>query len=126
VGVHVEGETRVWYNEDLESRNFIIPGIIAIIIMIAGAILTSMVVAREYENGTMETIRTLPITAGSSSLGKAIPYFLIGEVCSGGGETVREAHKLMTCGRALRTVPERDACALLLMQTTSSSYPRSI
>lgn len=80
VRVPVEGEIRVWFNEDLESRNFIIPGIIAIIIMIAGAILTSLVVAREYENGTMETIRTLPITAGEFILGKAIPYFLIGAV----------------------------------------------
>ncbi|MCF8062980.1 MAG: ABC transporter permease [Deltaproteobacteria bacterium] len=80
VRVPVEGRIRVWFNEDLESRNFIIPGIIAIIIMIAGAILTSLVVAREYENGTMETIRTLPVTAGEFILGKAIPYFLIGAV----------------------------------------------
>ena len=56
----VEARIRVWFNEDLESRNFIIPGIIAIIIMIVGAMLTSLVIAREYENGTMETIRSLP------------------------------------------------------------------
>lgn len=57
----VEARIRVWFNEDLESRNFIVPGIIAIIIMIVGAMLTSLVIAREYENGTMETIRSLPI-----------------------------------------------------------------
>lgn len=74
----VEGDIRVWFNEDLESTNFIVPGIIAIIIMIVGAILTSLVVAREYENGTMETIRALPITAAEFLIGKAIPYFLIG------------------------------------------------
>ncbi len=74
----VEGRIRIWFNEDLESRNFIIPGIIAIIIMIVGAMLTSLVIAREYENGTMETIRSLPIGAGELLLGKAIPYFLIG------------------------------------------------
>ena len=74
----VEGRIRIWFNEDLESRNFIIPGIIAIIIMIVGAMLTSLVIAREYENGTMETIRSLPISAGELLLGKAIPYFLIG------------------------------------------------
>jgi ABC-2 type transport system permease protein len=74
----VEGRFRIWFNEDLESRNFIIPGIIAIIIMIVGAMLTSLVIAREYENGTMETIRSLPISAGELLLGKAIPYFLIG------------------------------------------------
>jgi ABC-2 type transport system permease protein len=74
----VEGRVRVWFNEDLESRNFIVPGIIAIIIMIVGAMLTSLVIAREYENGTMETIRSLPIRAGEFLVGKAIPYFLIG------------------------------------------------
>ena len=74
----VEGRIRVWFNEDLESRNFIVPGIIAIIIMIVGAMLTSLVIAREYENGTMETIRSLPIRAGEFLIGKAIPYFLIG------------------------------------------------
>lgn len=74
----VEARIRVWFNEDLESRNFIVPGIIAIIIMIVGAMLTSLVVAREYENGTMETILSLPIQAGEFLTGKAIPYFLIG------------------------------------------------
>ena len=73
-----DGRIRVWFNEDLESRNFIIPGIIAIIIMIVGALLTSLVIAREYENGTMETIKSLPIKAGELLLGKAIPYFFIG------------------------------------------------
>jgi ABC-2 type transport system permease protein len=74
----VEGRIRVWFNEDLESRNFIIPGIIAVIIMIVGAMLTSLVVAREYENGTMETVRALPIRSGEFLIGKAIPYFFIG------------------------------------------------
>jgi len=74
----IEGRIRVWFNEDLESRNFIIPGIIAVIIMIVGAMLTSLVIAREYENGTMETIKSLPISAGELLIGKAIPYFLIG------------------------------------------------
>lgn len=74
----VEGRIRIWFNEDLESRNFIIPGIVAIIIMIVGALLTSLVIAREYENGTMETIKSLPVSAGEFLLGKAIPYFFIG------------------------------------------------
>jgi len=73
----VEGRVRVWFNEELESRNFIVPGIIAVIIMIVGAMLTSLVIAREYENGTMETIRSLPINAVEFLTGKAIPYFLI-------------------------------------------------
>ena len=74
----VEGRIRIWFNEDLESRNFIIPGIIAIIIMIVGAMMTSLVIAREYEDGTMETIKSLPIHAGEFLLGKSIPYFFIG------------------------------------------------
>ncbi len=73
----VEARIRVWFNEELESRYFIVPGIIAIIIMIVGALLTSLVIAREYENGTMETIRSLPIRAEEFLVGKAIPYFLI-------------------------------------------------
>jgi len=73
----IEGAIRVWFNEDLESRVFIVPGIIAIIIMIVGALLTSLVIAREYENGTMETIRSLPLRPEEFLLGKAIPYFFI-------------------------------------------------
>jgi ABC-2 type transport system permease protein len=73
----VEGRIRVWFNEDLESRKFIVPGIIAVIIMIVGAMLTSLVIAREYENGTMETIKSLPIRAEEFLTGKAIPYFFI-------------------------------------------------
>jgi ABC-2 type transport system permease protein len=76
----VEGRIRVWFNEELESRNFIVPGIIAIIIMIVGAMLTSLVIAREYENGTMETILSLPIKAEELLTGKAIPYFIIGVI----------------------------------------------
>jgi ABC-2 type transport system permease protein len=76
----VEGRIRVWFNEDLESRNFIVPGIIALIIMIVGALLTSLVIAREYENGTMETIRSLPVRAVEFLAGKALPYFFIAMV----------------------------------------------
>ena len=76
----VEGRVRVWFNEELESRNFIVPGIIAIIIMIVGAMLTSLVIAREFENGTMETLLSLPIRAGEFLIGKSIPYFCIGMI----------------------------------------------
>jgi ABC-2 type transport system permease protein len=74
----VEGLIRVWFNEDLESKNFIIPGIIALIVMISGAMMTSLVIAREYESGTMETIMSLPVTASEFLYGKSIPYFFIG------------------------------------------------
>ena len=67
----IDARVRVWFNEDLDSRNFVVPGIIAVIIMIVAAMLTSLVIAREYENGTMETIKSLPIGAGEFLLGKA-------------------------------------------------------
>ena len=73
----LEGRIRIWFNEDLESRNLIVPGIIGIIIMIVGAMLTSLVIAREYENGTMETLKSLPLNAWELLAGKAVPYFLI-------------------------------------------------
>ena len=76
----VDARIRIWFNEDMESQNFIVPGIIALIIMIVGAILTSLVIAREYENGTMETILSLPVRAGDFFIGKALPYFFIGIV----------------------------------------------
>ncbi len=74
----VDARIRIWFNEEMESRNFIVPGIFALIIMIVGAILTSLVIAREYENGTMETILSLPVSAGDFFIGKALPYFFIG------------------------------------------------
>ncbi|HOO00030.1 MAG TPA: ABC transporter permease [Syntrophales bacterium] len=73
----LEGRIRIWFNEDLESRNLIVPGIIGVIIMIVGAMLTSLVIAREYENGTMETLKSLPLGAGEFLVGKALPYLLI-------------------------------------------------
>jgi ABC-2 type transport system permease protein len=76
----VDARIRIWFNEDMESRHFIVPGIIALIIMIVGVILTSLVIAREYENGTMETILSLPVSAGEFFTGKALPYFFIGIV----------------------------------------------
>lgn len=75
--IPVEARMRVWFNEEMESKNLIIPGIIGVIIMIVGAMLTCLVIAREFENGTMETIKSLPIDAGTFFIGKAIPYFVI-------------------------------------------------
>ncbi len=71
---------RVWFNTDLESKNYIIPGLIAIIMMIIAALLTSLTVAREWERGTMEQLISTPVTAGELILGKLSPYFAIGVV----------------------------------------------
>lgn len=68
---------RVWFNTDLESRNYIIPGLIAVIMMIVGALLTSLTVAREWERGTMEQLISTPVRAGELILGKLLPYFAL-------------------------------------------------
>ena len=77
VGV-VDLEPRVWFNEGLDSRNFIIPGVVAIILALVGAQLTSLTVAREWERGTMEQLISTPVTAFEFMLGKLVPYFMIG------------------------------------------------
>jgi len=71
-------QSRVWYNEDLESRNFIIPGIVALIMALVGAQLTSLTISREWERGTMELLVSTPVTPMEVMLGKLMPYFVIG------------------------------------------------
>jgi ABC-2 type transport system permease protein len=74
----IDARGRVWFNAELESKNSIIPGLIAIIMMIIAALLTSLSVAREWENGTMEKILSTPLKGRELVLGKLIPYFAIG------------------------------------------------
>ena len=74
----VELRPRVWFNADLESRNYIIPGLIAVIMMVIAALLTSLTVAREWEQGTMEQLISTPVKAPELIIGKLIPYFTIG------------------------------------------------
>jgi ABC-2 type transport system permease protein len=69
---------RIWFNEDLESRNYIIPGLIAVIMMVIAAMLTSLTIAREWERGTMEQLISTPVKPGELILGKLLPYFAIG------------------------------------------------
>jgi ABC-2 type transport system permease protein len=69
---------RVWFNAELRSRNFLVPGLIAIIMTLIGTLLTAMVVAREWERGTMEALMVTPVRIGEVLLGKLIPYFLLG------------------------------------------------
>ncbi|OHE85016.1 MAG: hypothetical protein A3G75_14260 [Verrucomicrobia bacterium RIFCSPLOWO2_12_FULL_64_8] len=70
--------TRVWFNADLESKNFIIPGLIAVIMGLIAALLTSLTIAREWERGTMEQLISTPVKASELILGKLVPYFVIG------------------------------------------------
>ena len=71
-------EARVWFNEDLESRAFIIPGVVALVMALIGALLTSLTVAREWERCTMEQLLSTPVRPVEIMLGKLLPYFLIG------------------------------------------------
>ena len=74
----VDARIRVWYNPDLVSRNFIVPGLIAVILMIIVANLSSLTVAREWENGTMEQLLSTPVRPSEMALGKLAAYFLLG------------------------------------------------
>ena len=76
--VPVDVEPRVWFNEDLESKNNIIPGIIAVIMSMIAALLTSLTIAREWEHGTMEQLASTPVRGTELVLGKLIPYFGLG------------------------------------------------
>jgi ABC-2 type transport system permease protein len=69
---------RVWFNQTLKSKNFIVPGLIAIIMMVVTVLLTSGTVSREWERGTMEQLISTPLQAGELIMGKFIPYFCIG------------------------------------------------
>lgn len=75
---YIKPEMRFWFNEELESRNFLIPGSIAIIMTLIGTLLTALVVAREWERGTMEALMSTPISIIELLSGKLIPYFILG------------------------------------------------
>ena len=73
-------EPRVWFNASAESRNFIIPGSITVIMTVIGALLTSLVVAREWERGTMESLLASPVTRAELLLSKILPYYGLGMI----------------------------------------------
>ncbi len=74
----IESRTRVWYNEELLSRNMIVPGLVAVIMMIIAAMLTSLTIAREWERGTMEQLAATPVSRAEVVLGKLLPYVGVG------------------------------------------------
>jgi len=76
----VNAEFRIWYNPELRSTNFIVPGLIAVVMMIVTAMLTSLTVAREWETGTMEQLISTPARPLEIIMGKLVPYFLLGIV----------------------------------------------
>ena len=74
----LEGQTRIWFNEELESKNYFIPGLVAVIMSIIGVLLTGQVIAREWEKGTMELLISTPVRKGELIIGKLLPYFFLG------------------------------------------------
>jgi ABC-2 type transport system permease protein len=80
---HVKGqrialEPRFWFNPELRSRYFLVPGCIAIVMTLVGTLLTALVVAREWERGTMEAMMATPISTTELIIGKLLPYFVLG------------------------------------------------
>ena len=74
----VQAETRIWYNPTLESKNMIVPALIAVIMSVIAALLTALTIAREWERGTMEQLASTPVSRFEVILGKLLPYLLIG------------------------------------------------
>ncbi len=74
----IRAEPRVWFNPNLNSRYALLPGAVAIVLTLIGTLLTSLVVAREWERGTMEALLATPISAGELIVGKVVPYFVLG------------------------------------------------
>lgn len=107
----IDARVRVLYNNELKSRNFIVPGLIAVILMIIAALLTSLTVAREWENGTMEQLLSTPVRPAELLLGKLSAYFLLG---------MADMAIALAVGVGIFGVPMRGS--LLLLMVTSGLY----
>jgi ABC-2 type transport system permease protein len=102
-------QSRVWFNEDLESRNFVIPGVVAMVLALVGAQLTSLTISREWERGTMESLISTPTTPMELLVGKIAPYFAIGML---------DAAFCLTLAVFWFAVPFRGSLATLLLTTS--------
>lgn len=102
----VTPQTRIWFNEALRSRNMIVPGLVAVIMMIIAAMLTSLTIAREWERGTMEQLASTPVSRLEIVIGKLLPYLAIGLV---------DVIAVAGLGVVLFRVPFRGAPLLLLV-----------
>ena len=76
----VVAQSRMWFNEVNESRYFLVPGLIVLIMTLIGALLTALVMAREWERGTLEALFVTPVRTDEILLGKTIPYFVLGVI----------------------------------------------
>lgn len=78
--VPVDARMRIWYNSTLESKNYVVPGLIAVMLMLISALLTSLTIAREWEMGTMEPLMSTPLRPAEIVLGKMAAYFVVGAI----------------------------------------------
>jgi drug efflux transport system permease protein len=76
----VDEQVRILYNNTLESKNYVVPGLIAVILMIIAALLTSLTIAREWEMGTMEQLMSTPVRPSEIVLGKMLAFFVVGAI----------------------------------------------
>jgi ABC-2 type transport system permease protein len=106
--VLIEPQVRIWYNEDLSSTNFIIPGLLVVILMMLAALLTSQTIVREREQGTIEGLVVSPVTAGELIAGKLLPYV---------GIAWADVALIAGAGSLLFHVPMRGQPALFLTLT---------
>jgi ABC-2 type transport system permease protein len=97
---------RAWYNPEMDSRMVVIPGIIALVMVVIAAMLTSVTVAREWETGTMEQLISTPIRIPELVLGKVVPYFAIG---------LTDVAIAVAMGRWMYDVPLRGSTGLLFL-----------
>jgi ABC-2 type transport system permease protein len=104
----VQAQTRVWYNSSLESKNYVVPGLIAVILQIIAALLTSLTIAREWEMGTMEQILSTPLRPAEMVLGKMFAYFVVG---------VADSAIAVLVGVFIFQVPLRGSLPLLAFST---------
>jgi len=104
----VDARLRVWYNSSLESRNYVVPGLIAVVLQIIAALLTSLTIAREWEMGTMEQILSTPLRPAEMVLGKMLAYFAVG---------LTDAAIALVVGVFVFDVPFRGSLLLLAVST---------
>lgn len=104
----LRAEVRTWYNPTLESRNMIVPGLIAVIMMTIAAMLTALTIAREWERGTMEQLASTPATRLEIILGKLLPYVAIG---------VADVALIVMAGLVVFGVPFRGSVVVFFAQT---------
>jgi len=104
----VDARMRVWYNSSLESKNYVVPGLIAVILQIIAALLTSLTIAREWEMGTMEQLLSTPLRPAELVLGKMLAYFAVG---------VADAAIAVLVGIVVFGVPFRGSYLLLAVST---------